>query len=41
MQHKYHFIEYIKHKEIIMKWTTPAATEMRFGMEITAYVMNK
>ena len=27
-------------KEIIM-WTTPAATEMRFGFEITMYVMNK
>jgi coenzyme PQQ precursor peptide PqqA len=22
-------------------WTTPAATEMRFGFEITMYVMNK
>ena len=27
-------------KEIIM-WTTPAATEMRFGFEVTMYVMNK
>ena len=26
--------------EIIM-WTTPAATEMRFGFEVTMYVMNK
>ncbi|MBC7786679.1 MAG: pyrroloquinoline quinone precursor peptide PqqA [Methylophilaceae bacterium] len=22
-------------------WTTPAATEMRFGSEVTMYVMNK
>jgi pyrroloquinoline quinone biosynthesis protein A len=27
-------------KEIIM-WTAPAATEMRFGFEVTMYVMNK
>ena len=27
-------------KEIKM-WTTPAATEMRFGFEVTMYVMNK
>ncbi|MDG1821673.1 MAG: pyrroloquinoline quinone precursor peptide PqqA [Methylophilaceae bacterium] len=24
-----------------MTWTTPAATEMRFGFEVTMYVMNK
>ena len=29
-------------KEITMKaWTKPAATEMRFGFEVTMYVMNK
>ena len=29
-------------KEINMKaWTKPAATEMRFGFEVTMYVMNK
>ena len=22
-------------------WTTPAATKMRFGFEVTMYVMNK
>ncbi|MDP3212218.1 pyrroloquinoline quinone precursor peptide PqqA [Methylotenera sp.] len=22
-------------------WTVPAATEMRFGFEVTMYVMNK
>ena len=22
-------------------WTKPATTEMRFGMEITAYIMNR
>jgi pyrroloquinoline quinone biosynthesis protein A len=27
-------------KDMIM-WTTPAATEMRFGFEVTMYVMNK
>jgi pyrroloquinoline quinone biosynthesis protein A len=27
-------------KEKIM-WTKPAATEMRFGFEVTMYVMNK
>jgi pyrroloquinoline quinone biosynthesis protein A len=25
----------------IIMWTTPAATEMRFGFEVTMYVMNK
>jgi coenzyme PQQ precursor peptide PqqA len=29
-----------KLKETIM-WTTPAATEMRFGFEVTMYVTNK
>ena len=29
-----------KNLEIIM-WTTPAATEMRFGFEVTMYVNNK
>jgi len=24
-----------------MKWTKPQATEMRFGFEVTMYVMNK
>ncbi|PPD10976.1 MAG: pyrroloquinoline quinone precursor peptide PqqA [Methylophilus sp.] len=24
-----------------MMWTKPAATEMRFGFEVTMYVMNK
>ena len=27
-------------EEYIM-WTTPAVTEMRFGFEVTMYVMNK
>jgi len=26
---------------INIMWTTPAATEMRFGFEVTMYVMNK
>jgi pyrroloquinoline quinone biosynthesis protein A len=25
----------------LIMWTTPAATEMRFGFEVTMYVMNK
>jgi pyrroloquinoline quinone biosynthesis protein A len=25
----------------IIMWTTPAATEMRFGFEVSMYVMNK
>lgn len=28
-------------KRRMMMWTTPAATEMRFGFEVTMYVMNK
>lgn len=25
----------------LIMWTTPAATEMRFGFEVTMYVCNK
>lgn len=28
-------------KEIAMKWETPVAVELRFGMEITMYVSNR
>jgi len=28
-------------KENTMNWTTPTATDMRFGFEITMYVMNR
>jgi pyrroloquinoline quinone biosynthesis protein A len=28
-------------RRFIMAWTKPAATEMRFGFEVTMYVMNK
>jgi coenzyme PQQ precursor peptide PqqA len=28
-------------KRRFIMWTTPAATEMRFGFEVTMYVMNK
>jgi coenzyme PQQ precursor peptide PqqA len=24
-----------------MKWTTPSATDMRFGFEVTAYIMTR
>jgi pyrroloquinoline quinone biosynthesis protein A len=33
------FTKLLKRK--IIMWTTPAATEMRFGFEVTMYVMNK
>ena len=42
----YYFVEFIRdntdstNKETIM-WTKPAATEMRFGFEVTMYVCNK
>jgi len=28
-------------KEINMNWTTPQATDMRFGFEITMYIANR
>jgi len=28
-------------QEIIMAWTTPAATDLRFGFEITMYIANR
>jgi coenzyme PQQ precursor peptide PqqA len=28
-------------KESPMKWETPEATDMRFGMEITMYIANR
>ena len=28
-------------RTIMKTWTKPAATEMRFGFEVTMYVMNK
>ena len=31
----------VKTQRRIIMWTTPAATEMRFGFEVTMYVMNK
>ena len=33
-------INYLTDRRFTM-WTTPAATEMRFGFEVTMYVMNK
>jgi coenzyme PQQ precursor peptide PqqA len=30
-----------KRRTTMSKWTKPAATEMRFGFEVTMYVMNK
>ncbi len=28
-------------QEITMAWTTPAATDLRFGFEITMYIANR
>ena len=28
-------------QETIMKWETPAASDMRFGFEITMYIANR
>ncbi len=33
-------LDNLKIEEIIM-WTKPAATEMRFGFEVTMYVCNR
>jgi pyrroloquinoline quinone biosynthesis protein A len=30
-----------KKQENLNMWTSPSATEMRFGFEVTMYVMNK
>ena len=41
LQYKLQFLSlYNIYKELIM-WTKPVATEMRFGFEVTMYVMNK
>ena len=34
-------VEFINKKGDHIMWTTPVATEMRFGFEVTMYVMNK
>jgi len=36
----YH-LDVLQTQRRIIMWTTPAATEMRFGFEVTMYVMNK
>ena len=36
-----YLIEFKKMKGDRIMWTTPVATEMRFGFEVTMYVMNK
>lgn len=28
-------------QEMFMTWTTPAATDLRFGFEITMYIANR
>ena len=34
-------LKFKKERRNIMAWTKPSATEMRFGFEVTMYVMNK
>ena len=41
MQHMKRIIVRRQIKKETIMWTTPAATEMRFGFEVTMYVMNK
>jgi pyrroloquinoline quinone biosynthesis protein A len=41
MQHMERIIVRRQSKKEMIMWTTPAATEMRFGFEVTMYVMNK
>ena len=36
-----YLVEFKKIKGDHIMWTTPIATEMRFGFEVTMYVMNK
>ena len=36
-----HTHDVYKKQENLNMWTKPAATEMRFGFEVTMYVMNK
>ena len=36
-----YLVEFKKLKGDHIMWTTPIATEMRFGFEVTMYVMNK
>ena len=31
----------MSNQETIMKWETPEAIDMRFGMEITMYISNR
>jgi pyrroloquinoline quinone biosynthesis protein A len=37
----YPYGDMYKKQENLNMWTTPAATELRFGFEVTMYVMNK
>ncbi len=32
---------FLGNQEINMAWTTPAATDLRFGFEITMYIANR
>ena len=36
-----YLVEFKNLKGDHIMWTTPTATEMRFGFEVTMYVMNK
>ena len=32
---------YVTSKENFMKWTTPSASDMRYGFEISMYIANR
>lgn len=34
-------VNLLKERRYTMQWTTPSAEEMRFGFEVTMYVLNK
>ncbi len=39
--HQRSHLPYRINKELLMAWTTPAATDLRFGFEITMYIANR
>jgi coenzyme PQQ precursor peptide PqqA len=38
-EHSVHYVKYFLWRNIM--WTKPAATEMRFGFEVTMYINNR
>ena len=41
LQYTYILGQYVILKEKIMKWSTPQASDMRFGFEISMYILNR